>query len=53
MRGCGGGGRKVLMIYWGGGQNFSISHHEKCITDLPLHLQFQISFFVTKRHSQK
>ena len=51
-----GGGEGVgnfMMIYWGGGQNFSISHHEKCITDLPLHLQFQISFFSTKRHSEK
>ena len=24
-----GGDRKFLMIYWGGGQNFSTSHHKK------------------------
>ena len=40
------------MIYWGGGRNFLISHYEKCITNLPLLLQFQIIFFSTKRHSQ-
>ena len=39
--------RKFLMICWGGGQSFSISHHEKCITNLPLLLQFQIIFFST------
>ena len=32
------------MIYWGGGQKFSTSHHEKCITNLSLLLQFQIIF---------
>ena len=40
----GGGCQKFLMIYWGGGQKFSTSHHEKCITNLSLLLQFQIIF---------
>ena len=38
------GHRKFLMIYWGGGQNFSTRHHEKCIANLSLLLQFQIIF---------
>ena len=43
--------RKFLMIYWGGDQNFSTSH-EKCITNLPLLLQFQIIFFSTLYYRQ-
>ena len=36
----------------GRGSEFSISHHEKSIINLPLLLQFQIIFFSTKIHSQ-
>ena len=32
--------RNFLMICWGGGQSFSINHHEKGIINLPLLLQF-------------
>ena len=42
------GDRKFLMIYWEGGQNFSTSHHEKCITNLPLLLQFMLFSFQLK-----
>ena len=57
MEVVGGGGkrgvlRKFLMIYWGRDQNFYISQQEKCTTNLPLLLQFQIINFSTKRHSQ-
>ena len=41
------------MIYWGGGQNFSTSHHEKCITNLSLLLQFQIIFCFQLKDSHK
>ena len=45
----GGWDRKFLMIYWGGDQNFSISHQENCIDmNLQLLLQFQSFFFSNK-----
>ena len=42
------GGSEFLVRYWGGGKNFSISHHEKCISFF-----FQIISFTAERHSQK
>ena len=34
----GGGGRKFLMMYWGEGQKFSISHHDKMYHKPPITL---------------